>query len=151
MEKLIRRRQNPEESPVYFVTIEETYDVIKRAHTTTGHGGRDRMIKLLAPKYANVTTWAIETFKSYYTECQLKKKRPVTTGLAVRPIITSEFNNRGQVDLLDMQSKGFKCILVYQDHLTKFCVLHPLSSKRSGEVASQLADIFLLIGAPAIL
>ena len=40
---------------------------------------------------------------------------------------------------------------MYQDHLTKFCVLRPLSSKRSGEVASQLADIFLLIGVPAIL
>ena len=64
VEKLIRRRQNPEESPVYFVTIEKTYDVIKRAHAATGHGGRDRMIKMLAPKYANVTTWAIETFKS---------------------------------------------------------------------------------------
>ena len=39
----------------------------------------------------------------------------------------------------------------YQDHLTKFCVLRPLTSKRAAEVAYQLQDIFLLLGAPAIL
>jgi hypothetical protein len=38
-----------------------------------------------------------------------------------------------------------------QDHLTKFCVLRPLSSKRAAEVAWNLVDIFLLIGAPHIL
>ena len=35
--------------------IEETFDVIKRAHIATGHGGRDRMVKELGKKYANVT------------------------------------------------------------------------------------------------
>ena len=44
-----------------------------------------------------------------------------------------------------------KMILVYQDHLTKFCVHRPLTTKRAAEVASQLIDIFLLFGAPAIL
>jgi hypothetical protein len=42
-----------------------------------------------------------------------------------------------------------KCI-DSQDHLTKFCILRPLSSKRAVEVAYQLVDIFLLIGAPQI-
>ena len=41
--------------------------------------------------------------------------------------------------------------MVYQDHLTKFCILHALTSKRAAAVAFQLADIFLTIGAPAIL
>ncbi|KAK7102356.1 hypothetical protein V1264_020587 [Littorina saxatilis] len=41
--------------------------------------------------------------------------------------------------------------MVYQDHLTKFVVLRPLSSKRASEVALQLVDIFTLIGAPVIL
>ena len=39
----------------------------------------------------------------------------------------------------------------YQDHLTKFCVLRPLTSKRVSEVAHQLLDIVLMLGAPAIL
>ena len=41
--------------------------------------------------------------------------------------------------------------MVYQDHLTKFCILRAISSKRAVEVAHQLMDIFLLLGAPAIL
>jgi transposase InsO family protein len=39
----------------------------------------------------------------------------------------------------------------YQDHLTKFSILRPLKSKRAAEVAYQLTDIFLLLGAPHIL
>ena len=104
VEKLIRKYKDPLENSVYFVTIEETFDFIQRAHISTGHGGCDRMVKSLFPKYANITTWATETFKSFCLECQRKKKRPVATGVVVQPIITSEFNNRGQVDLIDMQS-----------------------------------------------
>ncbi|GFS10305.1 Krab-a domain-containing protein 2-like protein [Elysia marginata] len=45
----------------------------------------------------------------------------------------------------------YKWIMVYQDHLTKFVVLRPLTSKRACEVAFQLVDIFTLLGAPVIL
>ena len=48
------------------------------------------MAKSLFPKYANITTWAIETFKSFYLECQRKKKRTVAAEVVVQPIITSE-------------------------------------------------------------
>ena len=41
--------------------------------------------------------------------------------------------------------------MVYQDHLTKFCVLRALTTKRAAEVAYQLIDIFILFGAPTIL
>ena len=41
--------------------------------------------------------------------------------------------------------------LVFQDQMTTFCVLRPLTSKRAAEVAYHLLDIFLLIGAPHIL
>ena len=55
VEKLIRKRQDQDETPVYFVTIEETFDVIKRVHLLTGHGGRDKIVKEVNKKYANVT------------------------------------------------------------------------------------------------
>ena len=42
-------------------------------------------------------------------------------------------------------------MLVYQDRLTKYCVLHPLHSKRVAEVTHQLMEIFLLFGATQIL
>ena len=44
-----------------------------------------------------------------------------------------------------------KFILHYQYHLTKFAVLHPLTSKLAAEVGFQLLDIFLLFWAPHIL
>ena len=50
-----------------------------------------------------------------------------------------------------MEANKSKWILVYQDHLTKFCVLRALTLKRASEVAYQLVDIFLLIGALMIL
>ncbi|XP_047492001.1 KRAB-A domain-containing protein 2-like [Penaeus chinensis] len=142
------------EPPLYYVTIEETFDVIKRAHIATGHGGRDRMIKELQRKYANITTKALELFKSLCEECQKKRKRPMTKGVMLRPILSKEFASRGQVDLIDMQSmprSNFKWIVMYQDHLTKFCIHRPLHTKRATEVAFQLVDIFLLMGAPAVM
>ena len=45
----------------------------------------------------------------------------------------------------------FSWIMVYQDHLTKFLVLQPVSTKCAAEVAFHLLDIFLLLRAPHIL
>ena len=73
VENLIKRRSNPEQQPMYYVSIEDTYDVIKRAHIATGHGDRDRMVKEISKKYVNVTRDAIELFKSYCYECQKKQ------------------------------------------------------------------------------
>ena len=84
----------------------------------------------------------------------MKKKRSETSKLIVRLIASSDFNSRGQVDLVDYQScpdGDFKWAMHYQDHLTKFSILRPLKSKRAAEVAYQLTDIFLLLGAPHIL
>ncbi|XP_037774291.1 KRAB-A domain-containing protein 2-like [Penaeus monodon] len=109
------------------------------------HGGRDRMIKETAKKYVNITREAFELFKSYCEECQKKRKRPVRKGVVVRPILTDGFSFHGQVDLFDMQSMAqgsYKWIMVYQDHLTKLCVLRPLSSKRAAEVAHHLMTYF---------
>ncbi|XP_068232019.1 uncharacterized protein [Palaemon carinicauda] len=41
--------------------------------------------------------------------------------------------------------------MVYQDHLTKFCILQALMSKRAAKVTFHLLDIFVLFGAPVIL
>jgi hypothetical protein len=46
-----------------------------------------------------------------------------------------------KVDLIDYQSvpdSGYKWVLHYQDHFTKFSILHPLKSKTAAEVAYNL-------------
>ncbi|XP_076069175.1 KRAB-A domain-containing protein 2-like [Oratosquilla oratoria] len=105
-------------------------------------------------KHANITTWAVETYKSFCLECQRKAKKQVAAGVVVKPMVSFQNNSRGQVDLTDTQSlsvKNCKRIMVCQDHLTKFCVLRAITSKRAAEVTFQLMDIFLPRGAPVIL
>ena len=65
VEKLIRKRDNLAEDPVYFVNMDEMYDIIKRAHISSGHGGCDKMIQCLS-RYADITRESIELFKSVY-------------------------------------------------------------------------------------
>ncbi|XP_064088336.1 KRAB-A domain-containing protein 2-like [Macrobrachium nipponense] len=89
-------------------------------------------------KYANITKESLEMFKSYCIVCQEKRKRLKTAGVVVKPILSSDLNSRGQVDLVDMQSSPqaqFKWIMVHQCHLSKFVILQPLTSKRAAEVA----------------
>ncbi|XP_062569481.1 SCAN domain-containing protein 3-like [Saccostrea cucullata] len=87
-------------------------------------------------------------------ECQLRRKNPCK-GVVVKPILSKDFNSRGQVDLIDMQSMAdgnYRFIMNYQDHLTKFCILESLTSKRAAEVAYKLlTSVFFVFGAPHIL
>ena len=63
VEKLIKKRNDRTQEPVYFVHIEDMFDTLKRAHIATGHGGRDKMVNDLS-RYANVTRDTVELFKS---------------------------------------------------------------------------------------
>ena len=74
--------------------------------------------------------------------------------MVIKPIISNDFNSRGQVDLVDFQSihdGEYNLMMHFQDHLTKFSNLRPLKSKRAAEVAFHLLDIFSTFGAPYIL
>ena len=82
------------------------------------------------------------------------KKKHISKGGVVKPILSKEFNSRGQVDIMDFQSNPdgkYKCIMVYQDHLTKFCNIKPLTSKKASEVVFNLIDVFTIFGALHIL
>ncbi|MGH0119208.1 UNVERIFIED_CONTAM: hypothetical protein FKN15_013303 [Acipenser sinensis] len=68
--------------------IKSAHDVIKSAHIATGHGIRDRVIKLLSAKYENITREAIQVFIAFCLECQEKRKRPMTKGVVVKPILS---------------------------------------------------------------
>lgn len=80
------------------------YSIVLRAHLNTGHGGRDKMLKEVNKKYANVTRDVLNLFKEMCEECQLKKRKIASKGLVVKPLLSKDFNSRGQVDLVDMQS-----------------------------------------------
>lgn len=82
-----------------------------------------------------------------------KRKSLLKKELIVKSILGKEFNLKCQTDLIDMQLQangGFKFIMIYQDHITKFMQLRPLKSKRA-LIAYHLVDIFKIFGAPNIL
>lgn len=117
VEKLIRKRKDDGDDIIYFAHNDDLYDIIKRVHVTTGHGGRDKMMKVLSVKYANITREVVELYKSLCIECAKKRKRPAVKGVVVRPILSNDYGSRGQVDLIDMQSMpnaNHKWIMVYQ-------------------------------------
>jgi len=135
----------------YYVFNEELFNIINDTHLAIGHGGRNRMEYELNKKYKNITR---ESIVLYLNLCQ-KKGSTAKKGLVVKALISNELNSRCQIDLIDMlqaQPDGnYKFVLMYQDHLTKFVLLRPLTHKRAEEVAYVLFDIFTTFGAPAIL
>ena len=107
----------------------------------------------IADKYDNVTQKMIAAFVSNCTTCQKKKTKP-NKGLVVRPLQTKNILERGQVDLIVMESapdRGFKYILNYQDHFSKFLFLRPMTTKTAAETAYNLIDIFCMITPPTVL
>jgi hypothetical protein len=153
VQKLIHPLKQGDSVVKFYVHDSDLFTVLHEAHVAIGHGGRDRMLKELDIKYKNVTRHDVELYISLCEPCQ-KKQKGSKRGVVVKPLISSEFNSRCQVDLIDFQSqpdREFKFIMVYQDHLTKFVILKPLKTKTAAEVAYHLVDIFTLIGAPSIL
>ena len=104
VEKLICKRGYSSQNPVYHAHIDEAFDIIKRANISTEHDGRDKMLKQLGPRYANVTREVVELFKSLCIECAKKRKRAAVKGVVIKPILSNDYGSRGLVDLIDVQS-----------------------------------------------
>ncbi|CAF1038814.1 unnamed protein product [Brachionus calyciflorus] len=83
-----------------------------------------------------------------------KAKRTQNHGLVVKPIKSSGFNERMQIDLIDFRTlpDGEYCwILNCHYHFTKYCFLIALKNKTAIEVAKGLITVFCIIGASRIL
>ncbi|KFD49692.1 hypothetical protein M513_09389 [Trichuris suis] len=106
----------------FYVPDSELFDVLHEAHLAVGHGGRDRTLKELSPKYMNITRYDIELYLQICEPCQ-KKQKGAKKGVAVLPMVFSNFNLRCQA----------------------------LKSKTAEEVAHNRVDMFTLLGAPSIL
>ena len=68
----------------------------------TGHEGRDRMIKATQRKYVNISTNALELFKSMCEEHLKKGNRPMAKGVVISPVLSNEFASRELADLVEM-------------------------------------------------
>ena len=139
----------------YMATKEGVLTIIALTHTECGHGGEKKTYKKISEKYGNIPRTIIQQYIKRCERCVEKRRRKETaSGVVVRPLTAKDLNERGQVDLVDMQTMkdgGYRYILHYVEYLTKFHVIRPLKSKTACEVAHELLMIFLDFGAPHIL
>lgn len=153
-DKEILIKKNSIDPYIRYISDTEVFDVIYDAHVNVCHGGQKRTHCEVKKTVANVTREQVALFLSYCVTCEekrsIKKNKRV-----VRPITSSGYSERGQVDLIDMRScqttDNYCFILHYQDNFTKFSILKALHSKQTSEVSQHLYDIFTIMGAPKIL
>ncbi|XP_066978935.1 KRAB-A domain-containing protein 2-like [Macrobrachium rosenbergii] len=134
---------------------ESVTGIIQEAQVNTSHGGEKKTYKKANEHYGNTPRAVVSQYIFRYERCVEKRCRKETTaGIVVRPLSVNDLHERGQVDLVDMQTMregSYRFILHYMEYMTKFHVIRSLKSKRAAEVANELLFIFLDIGAPHIL
>ncbi|KAI6655318.1 KRAB-A domain-containing protein 2-like [Oopsacas minuta] len=110
---------------------------------------------MIQDKFANIPRYLVQEYiKRCERYAEKRARRETASGVVIRPLTVKDLNERGQVDLVNMQTiqdDNFRFILHYMEYLTKFHVIRPLQRKTATEVANQLLLIFLDFGAPNIL
>jgi hypothetical protein len=150
---VIKRRKSDSEKPLKVVSLPEAFTILHTMHVQSMHARTNIMCTLAKKEYYNITRKCVEFFLSLCETCAAKVRMPVR-GVVVKPVRSHQFCGRCQVDLMDFQSHvvdGYRWILNYQDHFSKFLVLRALKSKRAEEIANQLTEIITLLGPPRIL
>ncbi|XP_064111328.1 KRAB-A domain-containing protein 2-like [Macrobrachium nipponense] len=126
-------------------TVKKKNGIIQQAHINTGHGGEKKTYKEVCEQYGNIPRSIVSLYIVHCERCFEKLRRKETAaGVVVRPLSVRNLNERGQVDLVDMQTmKAGSYRFIH--------VIRLLKSKTAAEVANELLFIFLDIGAPHIL
>jgi hypothetical protein len=114
-----------------YVCYKELYDAIRECHIDQeGHSGIRKMESSTRKHYVNVSRTMCEKFIAACS-CQLDRKHPAKPD-DIKPIISSSFNSRGQVDLINMtayKDGPYQWILHYQDHHDKMSYLCAMEDK----------------------
>ncbi|XP_051175803.1 SCAN domain-containing protein 3-like [Leptopilina boulardi] len=96
------RKSDDIQNVEYIVPYEDLFETIYDYHVNkTGHGGRTKMEKAFLDKL-NVPRSAIEIFLTCCKTCNEIKSS--SKKIVVKPILSSDFAEGGQIDLIDLQS-----------------------------------------------
>ncbi len=135
----------------------DIFNVIHKAHSRQGHLKVDKTL-------ANCTMFYSPTYelcKLFVNNCFVCHERhpnvPARKG-AKKPILSSEFWDRIQVDLIDMQTmrkrdvygQMQRWIMTVKDHLTGLVYLSALPRKKATFVAAELEKFFGFVSYPEI-
>jgi hypothetical protein len=135
----------------------DIFEVIHEAHSRQGHFKVDKTLAncriFYSPTY--------ELCKWFITDCFVCHERhpkvPASKGVK-KPILSSEFRDRFQVDLIEMWTmrkrdvygQMQRWIMTVKDHSTGLVYLCALPRKRAAFVAAELEKFFGFVGYPEI-
>jgi hypothetical protein len=112
-----------------YCCYDDLFGAIHKCHVDQeGHSGIRKTEAAVKRHYVNISRAMVEKF-IVCCSCQLDRKHPGKPD-DVKPIISSTFNSRGQVDLINMTAYPdgeMKWILHYQDHYDKMSYLRAMS------------------------
>jgi len=138
-----------------FMATEESFtNIIQDIHIATGQKSETKTFYKIQETYANITKAGVRSFIVNCERCAEKAKKKLARSVVVRSISASSLNERGQVDLIDYRTEpdgDNKWVMHYEEHLSEFSVLRPLTQKLALLVAKELFNIFITFGAPHIL
>jgi hypothetical protein len=149
----LRRKESSGKNRIV-VPIDQVFKVIYEAHLKTGHGGMDNTYAELSNDFHNITQNQVKIFKKLCPSCNRQNVAIRTLPGAARPVVSDEFRQRFQVDLIDMRSNPQKnihgtemrWILTCKDHFMGFTALDSLPKKEAVFVAHSLNYILGIIG-----
>jgi hypothetical protein len=134
------------------------FDIIHEAHSRQGHLKAERTLANMQPIHYSPTLELCKLFCLDCFVCHERHPNVQPTKGAKKPILSSEFRDRIQVDLIDMRAMRKKdvygnmqrWIMTVKDHSTGLVYLCALPQKKAIYVAAKLEKYFGLIGYPEI-
>ena len=107
------------------------FDIVKGIHVDElKHSGYKIVMDYVQRHYHGITRGFIQEYCKHCPACQLSQ--PQVTRPPLRPIITRDFLERVQVDLIDVRhspDQDYHYIGHFMDHFSKYHVLFPLKQK----------------------
>ena len=134
------------------------YDAIWESHAKIGHLGHDKTHDACKEAYYSPSQKLVRIFCQDCFVCLEKQPRIQEHKGAKRPIISSNFRDRFQVDLIDMRTirkedvygVTMRWIMTVKDHSTGLIWLAALPYKKASFVAFELEKYFGFVGYPQI-
>ena len=136
----------------------DVYDVIWDFHSRIGHMAQDKTVDAASETHYSVTQELVKLWIQDCPICLEKQPSNVVHVGAKKPIISSNFRDRFQVDLIDMRTlrkedvygQMMRWIMTVKDHSTQMVWLTALPFKEAKYVAHELEKYFGFVGYPHI-
>ena len=91
------------------LSVEELFDKLEMLHKIEGnHTGRTKLHKRASQEYHGVTEKICGLFVKICQVCHLKKSKKSLKSVVIKPITSTHFLSRAQVDLIDMRDQNLE-------------------------------------------